>query len=615
MSYKTFVITLRNSYICGDNNKGCLMFWRKNFASILIIFTLFIGSVFSQPSKIERQDFLAARDLFPPNYAQSFEGTFPPSHWTKLNPDVGTGWTQLAVGTFPIPGWVSDTITAPPGGGGFIAFCTWTTGGTVFNDQYLVTPQLRNIQSGDYASFWLRYWPDSYTDTLDVVISTTNASGPDSFNILVDKLSFGTGSDTNWVLYSYDLTNYVNPGDNVYIGFREHVANNSYYGASFSLDLFATSAMADTGQFGPPGAKLLLSEIVVTPTGGEFIEIYNPNSDPVNLSNMYLTDATYEHGGQYYYNIVTGSNYGGGSSGDFHARFPDGATIPAGAYQTVALNGDVDFNTAYGVDPTYEMDQAEFASGTPDGIPDMREAVPGSIFGPDSTNNPGLTNSDEVVILYYWDGFTDLVKDVDYLLYNSGSPAPNNEATSKTGVVIDGPDPDMIGTAYLADTDSALQQSAPSPSSGFSTQRIDLTEGAQTMSGGNGITGADETSEDLNNTFTNSLAPSPNGPPVGIPDNSVLPTTFAISQNYPNPFNPTTSIKYQLPQTADVTITIYNLLGQKVRTLVNDKKEAGFYEVEWNGLNDHNVQVATGLYIYRIQAADFIQSRKMLLLK
>jgi len=86
-----------------------------------------------------------------------------------------------------------------------------------------------------------------------------------------------------------------------------------------------------------PTPNVLLSEIVVTPTGGEFIEIHNPTGVSIDLSDVYLTDATFAGGGTYYYNIVTGSNAGGGSFGDFHARFPDGASIGAGEFQTVAL--------------------------------------------------------------------------------------------------------------------------------------------------------------------------------------------------------------------------------------------------------------------------------------
>ena len=88
---------------------------------------------------------------------------------------------------------------------------------------------------------------------------------------------------------------------------------------------------------------LLLSEIVVTPTAGEFVEIHNPTASAIDLSDVYLTDATFAGGGTYYYNIVTGANAGGGGFGDFHARFPDGASIAPGEFQTVSMAGSDDF--------------------------------------------------------------------------------------------------------------------------------------------------------------------------------------------------------------------------------------------------------------------------------
>ena len=94
-----------------------------------------------------------------------------------------------------------------------------------------------------------------------------------------------------------------------------------------------------------------------------------------------------------------------------------------------------------------------------------------------------------------------------------------------------------------------------------------------------------------------------------------IPTEFSLSQNYPNPFNPTTSIKYSIPQNAMVTLTIYNMLGQQVKSLVNVEQEAGFYTVQWNGMNDYGVKVASGIYIYRISAGKFSSTIKMNLLK
>ncbi|MCB0834841.1 MAG: T9SS type A sorting domain-containing protein, partial [Bacteroidetes bacterium] len=85
--------------------------------------------------------------------------------------------------------------------------------------------------------------------------------------------------------------------------------------------------------------------------------------------------------------------------------------------------------------------------------------------------------------------------------------------------------------------------------------------------------------------------------------------------NYPNPFNPTTTIKFALPDAGRVRLVVYNILGQKVRELVDGFKDAGRYEVLWNGRNDKGQLVSSGLYIYRLESVKGIQSRKMLLVK
>jgi len=94
-----------------------------------------------------------------------------------------------------------------------------------------------------------------------------------------------------------------------------------------------------------------------------------------------------------------------------------------------------------------------------------------------------------------------------------------------------------------------------------------------------------------------------------------LPKRFGLSQNYPNPFNPTTTIKYDLPTKSDVKIKIYNLLGQQVRVFNEGTQTAGEHFVVWNGRTNDGTAVATGLYLYRLEAGDFTGSKKMLLLK
>jgi hypothetical protein len=101
---------------------------------------------------------------------------------------------------------------------------------------------------------------------------------------------------------------------------------------------------------------------------------------------------------------------------------------------------------------------------------------------------------------------------------------------------------------------------------------------------------------------------------VGIEEKNLIPKKFVIFQNYPNPFVRETSIKYGVPKTGIVNITIYNLIGQKVVTLMNKKREPGYYIIRWDGRNEYNKKVKSGIYFYRFQSCDSIGTRKMYLL-
>ena len=94
-----------------------------------------------------------------------------------------------------------------------------------------------------------------------------------------------------------------------------------------------------------------------------------------------------------------------------------------------------------------------------------------------------------------------------------------------------------------------------------------------------------------------------------------IPSEFSLSQNYPNPFNPSTSIKYSITENTRVSLVVYNLLGQAVRTLVNAEQQAGYYTVTWDGKNEFGSSVASGIYIYRINAGNNVHTLKMNLLK
>ncbi len=241
----------------------------------------------------------------------------------------------------------------------------------------------------------------------------------------------------------------------------------------------------------PPGvalAPLLLTEVVLQLSAGEFVEIANPNTTPVDLSTYYLADA-----GSYF-------RLPGGppilDTADFIARFPAGASIPGKGVITVALDTAVAFTTAYGAAPTFALNGGTMTTVASNGV-------------------AGLTNGGELVVLFRWDGTSDLVRDVDMLL--AGVPSVANALVDKSGVTLDGPDADVTTTAYKADAGTLAAQPT-APASGRSTKRTALEAGHEMQSGaGNGLTGDDETSENTAMTWdTTFTAPTPGAIPTGL---------------------------------------------------------------------------------------------------
>jgi flagellar hook assembly protein FlgD len=103
---------------------------------------------------------------------------------------------------------------------------------------------------------------------------------------------------------------------------------------------------------------------------------------------------------------------------------------------------------------------------------------------------------------------------------------------------------------------------------------------------------------------------------VSIDDEyTILPTTYSLDQNYPNPFNAKTEIKYTLPADTDVRLEIYNVLGQKVITLVDENQKAGYYSMIWDGRSETGESVTSGIYFYRLVSSEGVFKKSMVLLK
>ncbi len=219
---------------------------------------------------------------------------------------------------------------------------------------------------------------------------------------------------------------------------------------------------------------VIFTEVVLTPSDGEYVEISNPTESEVDLTNYYLTDGTDISSSKLYYNLPVEDNYWSGSSTDFICRFPNGYTLAPGAAIKISLRDNSAYESVYGQTPDISLDD------------DMLSVSEDS----DTKGNPGapkLHNSSETLILFYWDGSSEIVKDVDYLIWGD-----NSFAIDKSGV--DG---------YLSDTPTSSQSLMPVHATNEKLVRLDKSsEGGETQANGNGITGHDETSEPLADTWT-----------------------------------------------------------------------------------------------------------------
>ena len=121
--------------------------------------------------------------------------------------------------------------------------------------------------------------------------------------------------------------------------------------------------------------------------------------------------------------------------------------------------------------------------------------------------------------------------------------------------------------------------------------------------------------EDLQQALNEEIRTYINTNPLFVNDNNILPNNIILKQNYPNPFNPVTTLQYDLPEDGLVNITVYDILGNVVNTLVNANQSSGYKSVQWDATNNQGQPVSAGVYLYKIQAGDFVDTKKMILLK
>ena len=102
---------------------------------------------------------------------------------------------------------------------------------------------------------------------------------------------------------------------------------------------------------------------------------------------------------------------------------------------------------------------------------------------------------------------------------------------------------------------------------------------------------------------------------VWYPNHGLIPQEFTLLQNYPNPFNPETTIEYMVPERERIVIKIYNLMGKEVRILVDEQNQPGHYRIIWDGRDEQGEKVASGVFIYRMRAGQFVSMKKLVLMR
>jgi hypothetical protein len=259
-------------------------------------------------------------------------------------------------------------------------------------------------------------------------------------------------------------------------------------------------AMKD-GPVDAQGEHLLLTEVKSTapslPTTaiGEFIEIWNPTNKEIQLDKYYLSDV-----GDYwkYPSATTPPRV---DISDFIVRFPTGAVIPSDGVITIATN-------------EAGLPTATYAVNSTTGPKVMASRIVPEGGGMGAT----ITDGGEVVALFYWDGLSDTIKDVDIVVAGA-SPAPGNTLQPK--VPVDGPDADIVNTSYKPDNGQlgGYMSMVTLVGSGASYKRRSLETGSEAQGGnGNGLTGHDETSEPLKATWDGDAAA-----PLSLPTPGVVP--------------------------------------------------------------------------------------------
>ncbi len=635
---------------------------KRNFSITIVAISLTIISIlgFTSTDPIQR-DPNAVHNIVPDitrgpalenpisTLNESFEGTtFPPTGWVRQSPLGNEGWTRELAGTTPLPGWTgAGVITSPPNGGNASAYVTYGLVGAN-NNEWLMTPQITNVQSGDSLKFWVRYIVPAFSDSFSVKISTTTQTIA-AMTIPVLSRRFSGAADTGWVQYRYNIGAMVPAGSNIYIGFQEHIVDNVTNGSAISMDLVSVTS----------NATAVCNFSWSPQTSGTTSQLYSISS----VSNMIGWAAGI--GAVVRRTTDGGITWGNGNpntgiiNGDIYNIFAWSAndavctTSPGGTRIYKTTNGGTNWTQTYSntnaaafINAIKMISATEgYATGDPvSGIWELLKTTDGGTTwtqmpsAPAGTGEAGWNNAFQILGTNMWYG-TNATKvyhstnlglnwtsapttrtvnsyAVHYNSNTNGIAAGNAAVKSTNG----GTTYDSTGTYGTSGNMNGLE--------GYGTDwwglRTDANIYRSTNQGANWTTAYTQTGAAFADINFAIVSGCPQGWAVGAAGviarmvnttgisnvGTEVPNDYLLKQNFPNPFNPTTNINFSIPKTGFVTLKIYDVVGKEVATLVNEVKSAGSYIVGFNAAH-----LTSGAYFYRIESNNFVDTKKMLLIK
>jgi hypothetical protein len=583
-------------------------------------------------------------EILPANvvFQQGFnDASFPPAGWTVINRDGGgtTTWGQTGAANFN------------PYEGVGKASCNYLAANGFYIDEYLVTPNtgglLRVTNDPDTLTFWAQSIVSDYPDSLMILVSTTGTD-TSNFTTVLDYVNVPKGV---WTKFSYPLPSAATR----YIAFRYLMfdggpsGNSSEFFAIDDIRILAGAGGSSTVTLNVPiGTNW---NIVSLPVGDPIPNdsVLRVFENSVNayayafVNNQYVQRFTLSKGPGYW--IKSSTSYTQAITG----TPVDSLTIPVVNNWNMigSISSSIDTSSAR-VTPNPANLRAsvfyQFNTSPPLGYQAATTIVPGrgywvkangaGTFHMHIVGVPRAGKAEETPVtqgktlddlhtltiedatggsqtLYFG---ADGAGEIPVLMYEMPPLPPAGMFDARFSTATGG----YLVQTHPAEVSTAMEMPIAIQTESYPvTVRWKINGTAATYELSDGAGGV----QTLRGEGTMRIGGGNSHLTLRVTGSgTLLPKEYALYQNYPNPFNPTTTIKYALPVDSKVTVELYNIIGQRVRTLVNTEQAAGYYLTDWNGQNDGGAQLASGMYFMRMSAGGkdgrtFSDVRKVMLLK